>query len=316
MSITLSCTRCDGPLAPAKDCFSCNRCGHALPVRRGVVWASGEAPASPPALAQDALERGWLAAAETKLEAGTPDLRVLMMRMGAMRTERAGDWQFLVEPDPDGAALVLGDPWGAHLTAVARTMGSVAAFVQDAERAEYLRVRADQESLDNVHAIVHGRSESDIPFTRDQFSLVSLMGAWRGAPGTNGGGGDPLGRLISTAFRLLHKGGTLVLGMPNRIRNPLGARCAGGRALASTLPAFRARLARSGFHDPQLYLPVPDLSDLQAVVSLDSKEALRYFHVVYRHPRARWKRALLGAAIDAGLVPVAAPSYIAVARKS
>jgi hypothetical protein len=92
-------------------------------------------------------------------------------------------------------------------------------------------------------------------------------------------------------------------------------RGAGGGVLASTLPAFRGRLARSGFQDPQLYLPVPGIDDVQAVVSLDSKEALRYFHVVYRHPRARWKRVLLGAAIDTGLIPMVAPSYIAVARK-
>ena len=121
--------------------------------------------------------------------------------------------------------------------------------------------------------------------------------------------------MLRTAHRLLHKGGVLVLGVPNRLRHPLGFARRGGSALAITLPALRGRIARSGFQDARLYLPVPDTSDLQAVVSLDSKEALRYFHVVYRHPRARWKRVLLGAAIDTGLIPMAAPSYIAVAKK-
>ena len=85
--------------------------------------------------------------------------------------------------------------------------------------------------------------------------------------------------------------------------------------VASMLPTFRSRLSRAGFQNLQFYLPFPEFTNYQGLVSLDNRMALRYFHVTYRHPRARWKRVLLGAAIDTGLIPMVAPSYIATARK-
>ncbi|MFQ5457123.1 MAG: hypothetical protein ACE5FC_01525, partial [Myxococcota bacterium] len=273
--------------------------------------------AAPPALlplAQDARERGWLQAAHSRLESQGLDVGELMSRLSAVRTERLGDWQYLVEPASEGPALLMGDPWGAHMTALSREARPLVVFEPDPEAAQYLRVRAGQESLANVSAIVCGEGARALPFGPETFSMVALVGPWSPGPMDNGSA-RPLDAIIARAFALLRKGGTFILGVPNLLRPDLALRGRARGQLASTLPALRSRIARGGFESPQVYLPVPDFTDIQGLVSLDSKVALRYFHVVYRHPRARWKRVLLGAAIDAGLIAVAAPSYMAIARK-
>jgi SAM-dependent methyltransferase len=316
MTFAVHCTRCEG-LATPGELFDCPRCDHVMPVDHGVLWT---APGQPPPLgdlAREAIERGWLAAAQARLEAARLGPRELMTRLNGIRTERLGDWQFLVEPDTSGTALVLNDPWGAHMTATARFMREVVVFSQDAGAAQFLRVRAAQEGLSNVSVIVCGRGTADFPFTRGQFDVVALVGPWRG--GGAGATGEGLDGLARTLFRLLRRGGALLFGFPNRFGLPLGRPADPGgrprRALRATAAASRTRLARAGFQDLQLYLPFPDLSDYSAILSLDSRIALRYFHVTYRHPRARWKRVLMGAAIDSGLLPMVAPSYIATARK-
>jgi SAM-dependent methyltransferase len=282
-----------------------------LPFKHGVVWTlSGE---TPPLLdrARYAARRGWLAAAEKELQTQGLGERALMSRLNGVRTERLGDWHFLVEPEHEGAALLLGDTWGAHMAALSRVVREVAVFEQDPAAAQYLRVRAEQAKLANVSAIVGGGGVEDLPFTRGQFSLVALVGPWSASARE----GEALDRLIQASFRLLRKGGSLMMGLPNALRIPFARRGAGRNTVASTIFGFRNRLARAGFQDLRFYLPSPDLADYQGLVSLDSHEALRYFHATYRHPRARWKRVLLGAAIDVGLIPVVAPSYIATARK-
>ncbi len=314
MSVTLYCTRCEGRADPGQSEYVCVRCDHRLPRRHGVVWASpGEAP---PLLdrARYAAERGWLAAAEREFRAQGLAPRVLMSRLNGVRTERMGDWHFLVEPEREGAALLLGDTWGAHMAALSRVVKDIVVFEQDPAAAQYLRVRADQASLANVSAIVGGRGVNDFPFKREQFSLVALVGPWLRTV-ADAGRGKVLDRIVETSFRLLRKGGSLMVGLPNVLRLPFTGRGVGRDTVASTPFGLRARLASAGFQDLGLYLPSPDLTDYQGLVSLDSRRALRYFHVTYRHPRARWKRVLLGATIDIGLIPVVAPSCIATARK-
>lgn len=314
MSFLLCCTRCEGPLRLAVDSYACDRCSHRIALRHGVLWVSTAEPPPLLPLARAAREGHWVEAARARLEARGLGARDLMSRLSAVRTERAGDWHFLVDSGMDGAALIMGDRWGAHMAGLSRAVREVVLFEQDPEAAEFLRARADQESLQNVRAIVCGGSVADFPFTRAQFSLVALMGAWTREESRNGQP-DALEDIVQAAFRLLVKGGTFVLGISNRWRFPRAWRDLGHARLAGTVPSIRARLSRSGFHDLRFYLSQPDIDDIQALVSLDSKVALRYFHLVYRHPRARWKRVLLGAAIDAGLIAVAAPSYIAIAKK-
>jgi len=319
VSIAIHCNRCESPAALLKGIsWDCPACDHRMPVGGGVIWtAPGPPPPSSP-IAERAAAVGWLEAAEEVLRARGGGPRGLVTRLNGIRTERLGDWQFLVEPDTNGVALVLGDPWGAHVTAASRFMRRVAVFGQDADAARFMAVRAAQEGLANVAAVVCGRGMEDFPFRREQFDLIAVVGPWRRETS------DPdeersLDGLIRGAFRYLRKGGALVLGFPNRfglpaphVPAPGGAR---GRGLKGTVASSRSRLVRGGFPDPQFYLPFPDFTDYSALVSLDSRIALRYFHGTYRHPRARWKRVLMGAAIESGLLPLVAPSYIATAKK-
>ena len=314
MSFLLRCTRCEAVVQPSGNAYECGSCGHRLLLQDGVVWASPEKPPPLLPLARDAQERGWLQAARGRFEADRIGLRDLMTRLSAVRTERLGDWQYLVEPGSEGASLIMGDRWGAHMAALSREARDLLIFAQDPEAAQYLRVRAEQESLENVRAIVCGEGVSDFPFTREEFSLVALVGPWSRQRSSNGSA-DALDEIIQAAYRLLRKGGTLMIGVPNRLRQVFPLPGFERGKLSTMLPALRGRISRRGFDNVQLFLPLPDFTDIQGLVSLDSKEALRYFHVVYRHPRARWKRVLLSAAIDAGLIAAAAPSYIAIARK-
>jgi SAM-dependent methyltransferase len=290
-----------------------------MSVEGGVIWTAPGPPPPLSAAAARAAQVGWLAAAEESLRARGLGPRELMTRLNGIRTERLGDWQFLVEPDPGGAALILGDPWGAHMTAASHLMRQVAVFAQDAASARTLALRAAQEGLANVEAVVSGRGVRDFPFRREQFDLIAVVGTWR-REGSGPEEGGSLDELIGAAFRFLRKGGAFVLGFPNRLglhvrraRGPGTSRRGGW--MAATAGASRNRLIRAGFQDPQLYLPFPDFTDYSALVSLDSRIALRYFHRTYRHPRARWKRVLMGAAIDSGLLALLAPSYIATAKK-
>jgi len=314
LSFSLCCARCEGPLRLAGDGYVCDRCAHRITLRHGVLWVSTAEPPPLLPLAHAAREGDWVEAANARLEARGLGARDLMSRLSAVRTERAGDWHFLVDSGMDGTALVMGDRWGTHMAGLSRAAREVVLFEQDPEAAEFLRARVDQESLENVRAIVCGGSAADFPFAPGQFSLVALLGSWVRAESRNGRP-DALEEILQAAFRLLAKGGTFVLGISNRWRFPLAWRNSDRARLAGTVPSIRARLSRSGFQDLRFYLSQPDIDDIQALVSLDSKVALRYFHLVYRHPRARWKRVLLGAAINAGLIAVAAPSYVAIAKK-
>jgi SAM-dependent methyltransferase len=198
-------------------------------------------------------------------------------------------------------------------------MRQVVSFTQDPSAARVMALRAAQEGLPNVVAIVCGRGVQDFPFRREQFALIAVVGPWR-REGPGPPEERPLDGLLQASFRLLRKGGALVLGFPNslglRRPRPAGPGGSGPRGwIAATAASSKNRLIRAGFQDPRLYLPSPDFTDYSALVSLDSRMALRYFHGTYRHPRARWKRVLMGAAIDSGLLPLVAPSYIATARK-
>jgi SAM-dependent methyltransferase len=316
----IHCNRCETAAALLRRIsWDCPACEHRMPIEGGVIWSAPGPPPPPSAIAARAAEVGWLAAAEEALKARGLGPRALMTRLNGIRTERLGDWQFLVEPDPEGAALILGDSWGTHMATASRFMRQVVVFVQDGSAARILALRAAQEGLSNVAAIVCGRGVQDFPFRREQFGLIAVVGPWRReSPGP--GEERPLDGLIRAAYRFLHKGGAFVLGFPNRLglRAPRPTAPGGDRSggwIGATAASSRNRIIRAGFQDPQLYLPFPDFTDYSALVSLDSRKALRYFHGTYRHPRARWKRVLIGAAIDSGLLPLVAPSYIATAKK-
>ncbi len=320
MSFAIHCNRCESAAALLKGIrWECPACDHRMPVEGGVIWSAPGPTPGAGATSARATQAGWLAAAEETLRSRGLGPRDLMTRLNGIRTERAGDWQFLVEPDPEGAALVLGDTWGAHMTAVSRFMRQVVVFVQNAEAARTLALRAAQEGLSNVEAVVCGRGVQDFPFRREQFSLIAVVGPWRRLD--SGPADEPsVDALVRAAFRFLGKGGAFVLGFPNRlglrvVRTPAPGGARGGGWVAMSAASSRNRLIRAGFQDPQLYLPFPDFTDYSALVSLDSRIPLRYFHGTYRHPRARWKRVLMGAAIDSGILPVVAPSYIATAKK-
>lgn len=316
--VAIHCTRCEGLATAREDLYDCASCDHVMPVDHGVLWT---APGDPPPLsdaARSAIARGWLAAAEAHFREEGLSVRALMTATNGVRTERLGDWQFLVEPPHDGSALILNDPWGAHMTAITRAVGEVAIFQQDPAAAQVLRVRVAQEGLSKVSVIVSGRGALDLPFTREQFDVIALAGPWIRSK-ADADHGEPLDLLTRALFRMLRKGGALVIGWENPmglpIRAPMAPRAGRRFGIKGSLSRFRSRLSRAGFQDLQFYLPVPHFTDYAGLVSLDSRQALRYFHLTYRHPRARWKRFLMGAAIGSGLLPRVAPSYIATARK-
>jgi SAM-dependent methyltransferase len=317
-SVAIHCIRCEGIATTHEELYDCERCDHVMPIDHGVLWT---APGDPPPLSESArlaITRGWYAAAGERFGAEKLTVREFMTATNGVRTERLGDWQFLIEPPPDGVALILNDPWGAHMTAISRAVGEVAVFQQEAEIAQYLRVRAEQERLTKVSVIASGRGALDFPFTREQFDVIALVGPWVRSK-ADADHGEPLEVLSRAAFRMLRKGGSFVIGLTNRFGLPVRVPMIPGAKrlswVAASLPLFRARLSRAGFHDLQFYLPVPHFTDYVGLVSLDSRPALRYFQLTYRHPRAHWKRFLMGAAIGSGIVPMVAPSYIATARK-
>jgi len=229
------------------------------------------------------------------------------------------NWSFLLPSLEARLVVALGEPAPAALRTLARLAARVVVLCASPRELRRVERVAGAEGLANVAAVVCGRGMEDFPFRREQFDLIAVVGPWRRET-SDSDEERSLHGLIRGAFRYLRKGGALVLGFPNRfglpaphVPAPGGAR---GRGLIKgTVASSRSRLVRGGFHDPQFYLPFPDFTDYSALVSLDSRIALRYFHGTYRHPRARWKRVLMGAAIESGLLPLVAPSYIATAKK-
>ncbi len=212
-----ACPRCRAALAERENALSCPACGAAYPVVNGIptfveddgYW--GEIPAE---------DMAWLVA---EVERGQPwrdairrtDRAAIRRKVPFLLDERRANWVLDLKLPAAATVLDLGAGMGGVAAGLAPHAGRVVALERVALRARFAAARFAADGLRQV-TVVRGDAHH-LPFPPQSFDLVVLSGVleWLGK-----GSSDPGGAQLAVLRRLreiLRPGGTLAVGIENRI---------------------------------------------------------------------------------------------------
>jgi len=314
------CPSCQGELSLKGASLKCCACGRIWPSSERGVWDFrrrkdrywGEYPQRlMEALVARSGTAGWQAALKEFFSEKASSYYDYILG------KKRADWHFLVPVGRDARILDAGCGWGTLSFELARTYDEVVAFDAVKERTEFINVRREAESINNLLPVC-GEVNS-LPFPNDYFDMAVLNGVLEWVP-TIEEGLRPLdaqiGALKETA-RVLKKGGYLYLAIENRWAaiNFLGSRDThSGLRFAPLLPRFLAdlysRLARgktyreythtyrdyktmlrkAGFSDIRFYAPLPSYRNFYYITPVDDMKALRFFLQNLLNERTRLRK--------------------------
>lgn len=218
--------------------------------------------------------------------------------------ETRADWLYLLDLKREDVVLDVGSGWGTEAIPLARNTSIVAALDGTLERLEFLKVRANQEGVENIVG-VRG-SILDPPLVEEQFDIVVLNGVleWMGHADETSDPLDLQKLALHNVFRLLKKGGRLYMGIENShgfkyllgepddhtgIRNITFLerkdadkllKAAIGRPYRTythSYPGYEKLLKGAGFGKIDFYAPVPDYKMLTALLPLEDSGPYRYY---------------------------------------
>jgi SAM-dependent methyltransferase len=232
-------------------------------------------------LLRDAQDRGWLAALEKHLAQAGMQREYVREHVA---NEARADFRFLMSLSADSTVLDIGSAWGSLSVAFARSTRLVFALDTAMDSLQFVRMRAQQERLDNVVPFLGDATCLPLPpASCDGVLMVGVLE--RVSQGRNDGPPQVLQvRALGEAYQVLRPGGQLYLGTDNRLgfRSILGRpEPHTGLRYISLLPRFladaysmkargkpfrewtysqsglRKMLARAGFVATKFYYPIP-----------------------------------------------------------
>lgn len=226
------CPTCEGGLQSDGDgnALICDDCTAKWPIRDGIPCFLLEATLPDYGLAADmaalvkiAQSRGWLEALERHLaQAGARREYVREY----VASEARADFRFLMSCDEKATILDVGSGWGNIAIAFARNSHLVFALDTTLANLQFIRIRAQQEGLNNVVSVLG--DATCLPLPPASFDGVLMVGVLEWVPwGRNDGTPRRLQvRALKEAFQVLRPGGQLYVGIENRLgfKNFLGAR--------------------------------------------------------------------------------------------
>ncbi len=207
--------------------------------------------------------------------------------------ERAGDWRFLLPGPPRGSVLCAGGALSPVPFSLARTSDRVVVSTHELD-STFLRVRAHEEGLLNIHPISYPLSE----FV-EQFDLVAGL---RPAPGLPGEWRRSRLRDVTDRVKA---GGHLYLEI-DRL------------AILSPPALLRRQLKSLGFTRVAFYWPKPTFSACELLIPLEDRRLQRYYlgNMFFAMSfQRRVLRRLLQVAVLLGLFELTLPGYMVVARR-
>jgi SAM-dependent methyltransferase len=322
-AVTLRCPVCGGALDDADPArLWCSAHGGGFPRAHDVfdLRLRVELPSAPSPLRREDFEAAFRAQDAAlpfreSLEALLPTLETVAAdRFMQLLGEARGAW-FTVLASAGGDALFLGNALSGTVPTLARTGFRVTAIDVSPERARFGQWRNAFHGPLDVRAIVAGATRL-LPFGEKSFDLVVVERGFPGATPEFGHdlaecrrvargeivlvGNNRLGYKRSTGRRSIHY-------VPGPLRYALDA--ALPREGERTLGGFRRALAAPGFARARAFALYPHATDFTHVVALEARRP-----ALTIGPKERRNRLKL-AAVNAGLFPVLAPSFLLVARR-
>lgn len=351
----LVCLDCAVALMATPEQMACPSCGKSWPLKEGIprlytpdyYWGEVSQQEAQ-SLLWEAREIGWRQAVERRFK---DDRDMLISILDWQRVS----WVPLVGLNPDAVALDVGSGYGAITHTLARTVREVYSLEAIPERLEFLRIRLEQEGIQNVHLVQC--SALAPPLLDNSFDLIVVngvlewVGLWDRHP-------DP--RAVQLHFlaklrRLLRDGGVLVVGIENRYGHTAwrGAMDHSGLPYTSLMPRFlaslymrakaeqhhrmnhnwtrqyrtytysqrgyRKLLAESGLLSPQFYWADPGYNQPYSLIPLEKKlvqgHGLQRLRYAPSPRRKSWRRSAKAAVIRMGVPVWFVPEYLILAEK-
>lgn len=305
-TIEFRCPDCKSPLIAGENTYVCSSCARKWPVEDGVpifgdmaktpYW--GEIPEEE--MAQFlfyAREHGWKKAAQDFFQEPFPYLYQYITN------ESRSDWRYLLPLTSDSLVLDAGCGWGAISLALGEIC-KVVAMDYRPERMQFMNMRLREEQIDTITLACANVRET--PFYPDYFDVVLFNGVleWV-AEGTMEH--DPRKEqliALQEAHRILKPGGTLYIGIENRIGYPYffgkkdehsGLRFAtiAPRIVADAYSkivrkrpyrtytygprGYRVLLTKAGFSAPEIFIPIPNYRLPSYLLPYDHRGASEYY---------------------------------------
>lgn len=172
------------------------------------------------------------------------DSRVVKEKYSFITDEWRANWHWFLPLGKNARVLDIGSGMGTISAGLAGRFGEIWAVEPVAERAEFCRIRMEQDNIKNVKVI-----QSDLyhlPFPENSFDLVVMNGVleWLGSAEKEGRPGDWQKKGLDIALRLLRPGGYLYIGIENRFGYDtfLGRTDHSGLKFTALMPRFLADL--------------------------------------------------------------------------
>lgn len=212
-----ACPHCETAVESREGAFACNTCGRNFPVTNGVPRFVEDQPywgEMPEEVMREALgsarEKGWADALGDALPAGRGETFEYLTNPVRAR------WAHYLPIKEGGLVLDIGSGLGAIAVGIAQHGYNVVAAEPVGMRAEFLKIRTEQEGIDNLHPL--SASVFEIPFADGTFDGIIMNNVleWVAYSKPDLAPGDAQQAALEYLYRKLKPGGYLHLVIENR----------------------------------------------------------------------------------------------------
>jgi SAM-dependent methyltransferase len=217
--------------------------------------------------------------------------------------EARGWWRYLLPGTITGKVLDIGAGLGAITFSLANAGYDVVAVDSVIERATFLKIRRDQDEVNNVQTAC--ASALELPFPASSFDLVIMNGVfeWLGLSDTSLSPKKVQKKVLQKVFNLLKPGGILYLAIENRIaaiyilgfKDPHS-----GLRFTTLMPrkiadwyarmkqkggyktyiyskfGYAKMLKEAGFKKMRFFLPLPSYRNFKVIVPIGNRKVTKY----------------------------------------
>lgn len=243
MRTRLVCPSCRNPLEVASTCAFCNACRAQYPINNGIYYLEpsdsywGEVgQETMEQILDEAQQEGWQSAV-----ASASDTMAFALDEYAIGEGRA-DGRFLLPINEQSTILDVGAGWGSLAFELCEVAQEVVALEAVPQRAQFMDIRRREDDISQLQIVV--ANALSLPFCPDQFDVIILNGMleWIGLFNTEVAPVECQRLLLSRAYELLKKNGSLYIGIENRYGYQyfLGERDHSGLRYTSLMPRWLA----------------------------------------------------------------------------
>ncbi len=339
----LVCPLCWEHLVKVSQNLVCKKCNKHWPVKNGVPHFINESPywgginvKKMKKIVEKISQENW-----RDVLSRSKDQEIQKLYQFTANLNRA-NWQLLIEPKSSKRALDLGAETGSISQALSSRFEEVYAVEPVQVMIDFMRMRFQQENVDNV--ILIKSAISALPFSESFFDFIALNGVLGWLPLAEPDKKPDMVQLrtITTLCRLLRPGGFLYIGIENRIGfkqffgtndHHAGIPWVGimPRKLATlyslkktgesyrnylySARGYRKMLEKSGLVNISIYVAIPGYNEPNFIVPLKKEIYQFYFDRFYSFPKSWYKKSFMKFAVRIGLLGYMSNDFIIFAQR-